>query len=463
MFKAGFDTTEIPFSWVLEYCKWDVHVTHLLYQSQMRKLTPELLAVVYARCLLTPVLADIEFNGMAIDVTRVTQMIEEKTRECNELTALFLAEFGTENVNGTIEKQRLLFDELGFGIPTDPRTKRPMLTPTGRPQTNEDAIRRLRPSNARQRRFLELYTKYKQLHSELTKYLNTFAECAASSGILRGEFHQARTRTHRLSSSGLDYSVQFQNLPRAYKSLFVPKRKGWRMGEADGSQLEFRVAAHLGRDDTALEHIVSGVDIHARTASIIGCTRQEAKAHSFKPLYGGSSGTQAERNYYETFKRTYKGIASSQQEWLSHVLTHKQLETEWGLIYYWPDTHRTSSGYITNTTSIYNYPVQALATAEIIPLTLIAMWHTLKRSQYKMEIVNTIHDSIVVELPPEEEEVFHELTREAFTVTPYELLYKLYGVQFSVPLGSESKCGDAWGQGTGRKYQASEDLYTWQI
>jgi len=459
MYKAGLCSTDMPESWLIRYCHKDVQVTHDLYKTQLTELSDRLLNVVYARCLLTPVLADIEFNGLAIDVTRVTEMIQEKEREYNELTATLLQEFGTENVNGTIEKQRLFYDELGFDVPRDPRTKKPLLTPTGRPKTDEATLGRLRATNDRQRRFLELFRGQRALHSELTKYLRTFQECGETGGILRGEFHQHRTKTHRLSSSGLDYSIQFQNLPRAYKSLFVPRRKGWLMGEADGSQLEFRVAAHLGRDAVALQHIKDGVDIHSATADIIGVTRQEAKAHTFKPLYGGRSGTTNERNYYQYFRDTYEGVTDAQEGWIEQVLRTKQLETEWGLIYYWPDTKRSRDGYVQNTTSICNYPVQALATAEIIPASLIYMWHTLKRSRYLMMIVNTIHDSVVIELPEEEREAYEELSRICFTEAPYDFMWNLYGVKLTVPLGCEAKAGSAWGAGKDVKYTAEERFY----
>jgi hypothetical protein len=107
----------------------------------------------------------------------------------------------------------------------------------------------------------------------------------------------------------------------------------------------------------ALGDIWRGVDIHAFTADVIGCTRQEAKAHTFKPLYGGKSGTAEQKRYYSTFEEKYSGVSGTQRNWCYRVLRTKELETEWGLKYYWPTTKMTESGYITNTTSICNYPV----------------------------------------------------------------------------------------------------------
>jgi len=106
-------------------------------------------------------------------------------------------------------------------------------------------------------------------------------------------FNQTQTATHRLSSSGTDYSCQFQNFPRAYKPVFKARHEGWLVGEGDGAQLEFRVAAHLGRDEVALNDCRTGADIHRFTASVLNnCKeeevtkeqRQAAKADTFKPL-----------------------------------------------------------------------------------------------------------------------------------------------------------------------------------
>ena len=93
------------------------------------------------------------------------------------------------------------------------------------------------------------------------------------------------------------------------------------VGEGDGAQLEFRVAAHLGRDEQALTDIRDKVDIHSFTAAVIGCSRQEAKADTFKPLYGGQSGTKAQQSYYAAFKSKYSGIADAQSAWINSVGT----------------------------------------------------------------------------------------------------------------------------------------------
>lgn len=382
---------------------------------------------------------------MQLDTDAVMSMWESKEQELADLEQKL--ESFTDGINWNSPQQvtEYLYDELCFAEVLDHRGN-PVRTKTGNRSASSEVVHQLRATNQLQRDFLELYVAAKEVNNELTKYLRKFKDCSEEAGgYLQGAFNQCNTQTHRLSSSGRRYRTQFQNFPRAYKSIFKARQEGWLVGEADGAQLEFRVAAHLGRDGTALSDIREGVDIHSVTADIIGCSRQDAKAHTFKPLYGGKSGTPAERKYYDYFGKNYAGISATQQGWIDEVLTRKYLETEWGLRYYWPHTRMERSGFVTNSTSICNYPVQAFATAEIIPIALVCFWHRLKRSDYSMLIVNTVHDSIIVEHPPEELEAFHELSKQCFLDDVYNYIRNTYYIEFTVPLATGIKSAPRWG------------------
>ena len=113
--------------------------------------------------------------------------------------------------------------------------------------------------------------------------------------------------------------------------------------------------------------------------------------------------------------------------------------------YYWPGTRMEKSGYVTNSTSICNYPVQAFATAEIIPIALVYMWHYLKRMDAQMLIVNTVHDSVICEMPEDEVEIFHKLSERCFLSEVYSYLETVYGVSFTVPLAAGVKTAPRWG------------------
>lgn len=458
LIKNGVCPSEIPTDWLLKYCDKDVDLCIDLFLSQREQLTDlNLWPVLYTRCLTTTVLADIEFNGMYIDADAVQREWAAKERQYAELEQKLEEMTGGINFNSGPQLSEYLYDTLGFDEVTD-RRGQPIRTGKGARSTAAATLEQLKPKNAKQREFLELYRESRGLYSELTKYLRKFTDCCKErGGHLQAVFNQGTTSTHRLSSSGLIDRVQFQNFPRTYKRFFKARKDGWLVGEADGAQLEFRVAAHLGRDKAALHDIVNGTDIHSVTADIIGCSRQDAKAHTFKPLYGGKSGTKKEREYYQYFSDKYSGVTAAQRQWINEVLENKYLVTEWGMRYYWPDTRMDRSGYITNTTSICNYPVQAFATAEIIPIALVYFWHYLVRSEWRMLIVNTIHDSIIVELPEEEIEAFHALSERCFLREVYDYLRCIYNVEFTVPLATGVKVAERWGQ------TKEETVYTMEL
>lgn len=462
MLKAGIKTEDIPESWLLTYCKRDVGAAEELFLSQRQQLRERgLEAICYQRNLVTPALTDLEFNGLQLDVAEVENLTKVMEEEYARKTAELQDFCEGASPSSPKQKREFIFGVLGFDVPRDYRGN-PLLTKSGEPSVAADVLLRLRARNKRQQRFLDLHREWSALHSDVTKYLRKFRDCCTEAGgRIIGQFNQAATRTHRFSSSGLEYRVQLQNLNRRFKPLFTARHAGWNVAEADGAQLEFRVATHLGRDRVALEDIVKGVDIHAYTASIIGCSRQDAKAHTFKPLYGGSSGTEAERRYYEAFAEKYSGIADTQRGWVKRVLNSKELKTEWGLTYYWPDTRMTKSGYITNTTSIYNYPVQAFATAEIIPIALVCAWHRMK--DWTGFLVNTVHDSIIAELPDEELEAWHEVAKQCLIEDSYKLVETLYGVKLTVPLGAGVTVGSHWASAEAKDsevvYEADEALW----
>jgi DNA polymerase I-like protein with 3'-5' exonuclease and polymerase domains len=458
MWAHGIETPDIPESWLLRYCIKDVELCEQIFlqQREILKLR-NLLPVQYLRCLVTPMLADLERRGMQLDEDQVNELMETMEDEYAAKTAELQDFSGGVPAASVKQKREYIYGVLGFKAPLDYRGK-PILTPSGDFSVSADALARLRPKTGKQRDYLRLHEEWANLHADVTKYLRKFRECCKETGgVLHAAFNQCSTRTHRLSSNGVTYKVQFQNLNRRFKPLFCSRNDGWYLGEADGAQLEFRVAAHLGRDRVALGDIWRGVDIHAFTADVIGCTRQEAKAHTFKPLYGGKSGTAEQKRYYSTFEEKYSGVSGTQRNWCYRVLRTKELETEWGLKYYWPTTKMTESGYITNTTSICNYPVQALATAEIIPAAMVCAWHRMR--DMESFLVNTVHDSIIAEVHPDEVDLWHTIAKQCLITDAYMMMENLYDLHLTVPLGAGVMLGTHWGSKDEQKYEAPEELW----
>jgi len=164
-------------------------------------------------------------------------------------------------------------------------------------------------------------------------------------------------------------------------------------------------------------------------------------------VFGGSSGTLPEQEYYKSFKKKYPGITAAQQSWIDQAVVKQKVKTVTGLTYHYPGTGVTRSGYVTNTTQICNYSVQGFATADIIPIALTYLWHRLRDENLKSFIVNTIHDSAVLELHPEELETVHEISVDCFTEKVYNYLDNVYNIHFNVPLGTGFKAGKFWTEG----------------
>lgn len=468
MIKDGVCPSEIPSHWLLEYCTTDVRLTLNLFLEQLTKLKrTKLLNVFYSRCLSTPVLADIERNGMCLDTEFVT---EEYNKVAHEYTDVMreLDEF-TGGINPRSPKQvaEFLYDELQFPVP---KVK-------GEPKrvTSQDVIAKFKPKNKRQRKFLELKKKQGKLNAALTKTLTPLYKCVEETddNILHATFNQTRTQTHRLSSKGGKYKCQFQNFPRVYKKLFQARHKGWLIGEVDSAQLEFRAAAWLAQDKQGFEDVLNNVDAHNLTAAIIfreeyeqvqeelgmedlshgelsrsklgKHIRQESKPHTFKPLYGGQSGTEREMEYYEAFRKKYKDITTMQEDWIATVLNTKKLRTVTGLIFYWPTTKmHPRTGYVTNRESICNYPVQMFATADIMPIAVRFLWQLIKILKLESFIVNTVHDSAISEVKPEEKDIYNEIAIESFNKLVVKYMEDLYDVDMNLPLEAEISFGKHW-------------------
>lgn len=455
LIKGGVCPSEIPEQWLEKYLIQDVVLTEQLFLKQREILAERgLLPVQYTRCIATPMLADIENNGVQLDCDKVLGEYNDYEKRWAAASAE-LASF-TDGINPASPRQvaTYLYETLGFDEIQDYSGK-VIRTPAGHRATGKETLLNLKARTKEQRQFLKLQKKYQPLNTALKTLTKMKACCEEAGGLLYANFNQTVTQTHRLSSTGAHYKLQFHNFAREFKHLFRSRRKAWVVGEGDGRQLEFRVAAHLGRDRQASTDILNGDDIHAFAAGVLGVERTPAKKDTFKPLYGGSSGTARQRKYYTEFRNRYKGIYSTQKGWTAEVLVNKQLVTESGLIFYWPQTKLERSGYITNTSSIFNYPVQMFATADIIPIAATCMWHRARGAE--MFMVNTVHDSAIWELPEKEIELFHLLVVQGFTRDVYKYLKDVYKVDFSVCLGAGIKTDTHWSLGEETKIDVTPE------
>ena len=291
--------------------------------------------------------------------------------------------------------------------------------------------------------FIECITRYNALET----YLNTFVEGIKShcnkDGSLHPKFMQCVTATGRLSSR----DPNFQNQPRGktfpIRRVVTSRWKGGKILEIDFAQLEFRTAVFLSQDKQGMADIQNKVDIHQFTADVIGVSRQEAKGHTFKPLYGGMSGTESEKKYYKEFLVKYKDIAKWHDQLESDAINYKVVSLPSGREYAFPFARRMPWGSSSNSTQVKNYPVQGFATADIVPLTCIAVDNLMVQNKVKSLLINTIHDSVLIDVHPDEEDMIIDIVKKgARNVVP--MMKEHYDIDFNVPLDTDVKVGYNW-------------------
>ena len=172
-------------------------------------------------------------------------------------------------------------------------------------------------------------------------------------------------------------------------------------------------------------------------------SRQKAKSDTFKPLYGGILGTPKQMQYYRAFKNKYSGISRWHTELQNEALMSSKIRLPSGRQYFFPNVERLRSGSVTNSTAIKNYPVQGFATADLLPLALINLNKLLTKNELKSIVCNTVHDSIVLDVYPDEDKQAIETLKEAMLSISDEC-EKRYGFKYTMPIGIELKIGDDW-------------------
>ena len=421
------------------------------------------------RHLTCAVLADIEFEGLILHPDKVNEEYIRVAKLREELGNQLAERTGGINLNSSKQLATFLYDVLGIKQPVDHKGN-VITTPKGERTANSKALALIEPETEEQKSFLDTYKEYNKATSLLEKNLEYFRlTCEQRDCKFHGTFKQNVVQTHRLASSGIPVlfkgkkkpmSVQLQNIPREYKGMFWSGDNDWYVAEFDSAQLEFRVAIDLGKDKVGLHEIETGVDVHSFTAQVMTeagepTTRQEAKAKTFRPLFGGGAGSDALKAYCEYFKDKYAELSAVQRNWALTVADRGEFTTPYGMTFYFPGTKIQRSGYITNSTNIYNYPIQGFATGEIIPIALVYFWH--KTRNMPVRIFSTIHDSIACKIKKGYEDEVTEAAKQALTTDVYDFLSVVYKYEFRVPLGLGAKVGEFWGKGDEKKWDITRD------
>jgi len=298
---------------------------------------------------------------------------------------------------------------------------------------------------------LDFLTDLKRL-SAISSYLSSFVDgidiYTKPNGFLHVNLTQSITSTGRFSGR----NPNMQNMPRGgtfpVKRVFISRWEGGQIMECDFAQLEFRVAAFLSQDSTAMQEIDTGFDVHSYTAKVISdagqpTARQAAKEHTFAPLFGatGYGRSKAVAAYYKHFNEKYTGVTKWHKKLGDEAMRFLKITNVSGRQYAFPDVTRRSNGNVSHFTMIKNYPVQGFATGDIVPVVLLEFERLLE--PLHSCLVNTVHDSMVIDVHPDE--VKKVLTIVDTINSNLNCVIKdAYDVEMNVPLLLEAKIGKNW-------------------
>ena len=296
--------------------------------------------------------------------------------------------------------------------------------------------------------FLEDVKRLSAISSYLSSFVDGISTYTKQDGFLHVNLTQHITNTGRFSGR----NPNMQNMPRGgtfpIKRVFVSRFPEGSIIEADFAQLEFRAAAFLSQDKVAMDEINTGFDVHSYTAKVISdagqpTTRQEAKAHTFAPLFGatGYGRSKAEAAYYEHFVEKYKGIAAWHKKLGDEAIRFQKITNVSGRQYAFPDVVRKANGTPSHFTMIKNYPVQGFATGDVVPVILNEMDARLNSLQSCL--VNSVHDSMVIDVHPNEKDQVLQIITD-INNNLEELIEHAYDVKMNVPLLLEAKIGPNW-------------------
>ena len=317
-------------------------------------------------------------------------------------------------------------------------------------KTNLDALIATAKNNNMEKAndFLQDLKRLSAISSYLSSFVDGIITNCKTSDKLHINLTQHITSTGRFSGR----NPNMQNMPRGgtfpIKRVFISRWEGGKIIESDFAQLEFRTAAFLAQDKTAMHEIDTGFDVHSYTAKVISdagqpTTRQEAKAHTFAPLFGatGYGRSKAEAAYYKQFVDKYKGIARWHTQLGNEAVNEGKITNVSGRQYAFPDVMRRENGTVSHFTMIKNYPVQGFATGDVVPVVLIELDRLLQPMQSCL--VNSVHDSMVIDTHPDEiNDVLNIIN--LINTNLNDMIQKQYNIKVNVPLLLESKIGDNW-------------------
>ena len=391
---------------------------------------------------LSPVLYEMEASGFKIDCEGLDAFRRELEHAMHLLVERIYYHAGEPfNINSTKQLAHILFEKLG--LPCAKKTK------TGY-STDVEVLNSLRNAHPIVADILD-YRQITKLHAT---YAQGLLKVVDENGRIHTDFKQALTATGRLSSA----EPNLQNIPirtelgREMRRFFIPENEDFLLVDADYSQIELRVLAHMANDETMIEGFAGGRDIHTSTAAaVFGVAPEEvtselrsrAKAVNFGIVYGigayslandiGVSNAQA-KEYIDSYFATYPGVAAYLQNTVNEARQNGYITTLFGRRRSIPELR--ASNKMTQKFGervAMNSPIQGTA-ADIIKIAMIRVSRRLKEEGLNARLVMQVHDELILEAHKDCAALAAQILREEMEGA----------VSFSVAMTVEVKIGRNW-------------------
>jgi len=390
---------------------------------------------------LVSVLYQMEKIGFAVDGQALTELGREMGETIIRLTEeIYELAGGAFNINSPRQLGDVLFEKLN--LPHGKKTK------VGY-STSAEVLEKLEGVHPIIGKILE-FRKWSKLKST---YVDAFDGLLDAAGRVHTSFNQAATATGRLSSS----APNLQNIPvrteegREIRRLFHAG-EGMLLVDADYSQIELRVLAHISGDETLMQAFCRGDDIHRLTAAkvfgvaedeVTGEMRGRAKAVNFGIIYGISDfglarqtgiGRKEAEAFIEKYLTTYPGVRAYMENIVQSAREDGSVRTLFG-------RRRTVEGINAanfNTRSFaervaMNTPIQGTA-ADIIKVAMVEVDRALREGGYKARLILQVHDELIIEAPEEEADAIAALLKQVMESA----------MSLSVPLVADVHTGKSW-------------------
>ena len=387
------------------------------------------------------VLAEMELAGCRVDARALSDFGEALSARITEQEkAIYDMAGETFNINSPKQLGEILFDKLG--LPHGKKTK------TGW-STNADVLEKLRYEYPIVNAVLE-YRQYAKLKST---YADGLLKAIDPDGRVRTSFQMTVTATGRLSST----EPNLQNIPTRtdlgseIRRMFVPA-DGCVLVDADYSQIELRLLAHIAGDETMRESFLAGGDFHAETAAkvfhvarkdVTHEMRRSAKAVNFGIVYGISAFSLSQdigvsvaeaKAYMEAYFATFPGVRKYMDEVVEKAKAAGYVETLFHRRRDLPELKSSNFNMRSFGERVaLNMPIQGTA-ADVMKLAMVAVHKRLKAENLQARLVLQVHDELIVECPESEAETVAKLLTEEMENV----------VRLSVPLTADAHWGKNW-------------------